>query len=291
MGFYLKEHWQDFLTIKTLSWQYVPILVTLGLVYIIIQGLILKTTLQPFKINLKFAEWFGITIITLLGNYIFPFSGLGFRAAYLKRKYRFQYTHFLSTSAAIYMVEFLVFTFGGLIGLFSWYWQSQFIDLKLLTFFGLIMIFCLVFMIFSPKLPFFKNKYYVKFMGLMESFYQVKGNRWLLKRLFTIVIIEFIISVAIFYFAYRAFDFPVSYLNSMVVSALSLYALLFRVTPASFGFYEGSIVYTAKLLNLTVANGLLVAMVTRLVNMIWVFLLGPIFGFFMLNQKKSKTLR
>jgi uncharacterized protein (TIRG00374 family) len=189
------------------------------------------------------------------------------------------------------MVEFFIFTLGGFLGLFSWYLNTGFIDYKLLGFFSLIFLFCLIFMIFSPRLPAFKNKYYLKFAGLLESFHQIKSNRWLLKRLFVIVIIEFIISVALFYFSYLAFNFQVTFLNSMVVAALALYALLFRITPASFGFYEGSIVYTTRLLNLTVANGLLVALMTRLVNMIWVFILGPIFGFFLLNRQKPKDLR
>lgn len=290
MGFYIKSHWQDFLAIQTMSWRYVPLLTVLGLLYILIQGLILKFMLQPFKINLKFPEWFGITIITLLGNYIFPFSGLGFRAAYLKKKHQFQYTHFLSTLAAIYMIEFLIFTLGGLVGLFSWYLTTKFIDFKLLSFFGFILVFCLTFMIFSPKLPVLKNKIYMKFVGLMESFSQLKNNRSLLEKLFVSVVVEFFISVAIFYFVYRALNLPITYLNAMVVAALSLYALLFRITPASFGFYEASIVYTTKLLNLTVANGLLVAMVTRLTNMVWVFVLGPIFSYFILSRKKPKVL-
>lgn len=289
IGFYIKNHWTDFAPAKTIVWPYILLLLAISLIYIIVQGLVLKVTLEPFKIRLKFFEWFGITVITFLGNYIFPFSGFGFRAAYLKKTYGFNYTSFIGSLVAIYLTEFFLFTLGGLIGLWSWYKATGFVDYKILTLFLAVFSICTVFLFFSPKLPVFQSKFLIHLNRVLHSFYFIKTDNNLMRKLLVIVLSEVILFSAIFFFAYRALHFPVSYLTSMIAAALSLYSLLIRITPASFGFYEAMVIYTTKLADLTVANGLLVAMVTRVVSMIWVFALWPLFGYFLLFGRRKHS--
>lgn len=290
VSFYIKNNWADFRTIEGINWSYLLILMVLAIIYIVVQGLVLKIIVKPFGVTLKFFEWLGIAILTLLGNYIFPFSGFGFRAAYLKKAHGFNYTSFVGSLAAVYVIEFFVFTLSGLIGLWYWYETTGFFDSKLLTLFIVVFAVCLLLLCFSPQMPDTKNKFLSQLKQTLQSFYLVKTNTQLMRQLLIIVILEVLISSAIFFCAYRALHFSVSYFSAMVTNALSLYALLIRITPASFGFYEGSIVYTTKLINLTVANGLLVAMVTRLVSMIWVLALGPVFSFILIGRP-AKLLR
>ncbi len=285
---YLKNHWSDFVAIEAIVWPYVVLLLSASLIYIIVQGLVLKVTLKPFGIRLKFFEWFGITILTFLGNYIFPFSGFGFRAAYLKKRYGFSYASFVGSLAAIYLTEFFLFTLGGLIGLWGWYKATGFVDYKILTLFLAVFSFCAVFLFFSPRLPTFKNKSLIHLKNVLESLYLIKTNIPLMRQLLMIVTMEVLLFSTIFFLAYRALNFPVSFPSSMIAAALSLYSLLIRVTPASFGFYEATVIYTTKLLSLTIANGLMVAMVTRVVNIVWVFALAPFFSYFLILRKTSK---
>ena len=130
----------------------------------------------------------------------------------------------------------------------------------------------------------------IRFMNVLESLYKVKTNTVLMRKLLLIVAGEVIFYAGIFYLTYQALHFNVSYLSSLIVGSLSLYSLLIRITPASFGFYEATVVYTTKILNLSVANGLLVAMTTRIVNMVWVFILGPAFSYFMIIAPRRTDL-
>ena len=52
---FIKNHWQDFTAIETIVWPYIIILLIIAFLYIIIQGLVLKVTLEPFDIRLKFS--------------------------------------------------------------------------------------------------------------------------------------------------------------------------------------------------------------------------------------------
>lgn len=285
--YFIRKNWADFASVQFISVKYLIILGILGLINLIFQGLSLYITVKPFGIHLKWKEWLGITTWTLLGNYVFPFGGLGFRAAYLKKVYKFDYTHFISTLAALYIIQFLIYSVAGLIGLFFIYISMGTLDFKVIALFAAVMIACFIFIFFSPNLPTYNNKIYQRFLGVINSFYSVKKNRALMLELTWLNIVSFILTALIFYFSYRALHFDISFYNVLTVSALSAYMLLIRITPASFGIYEGIIVYSTTMLGLTIANGLVVAAITRLVSLVWILILGPFFGYILFHEKKS----
>lgn len=288
--YYIRKNWSDFANVRLVSVNYLIILGFLGIINLTLQGLSLYIIVKPFGINLKWREWLGITTLTLLGNYVFPFGGLGFRAAYLKKVYKFDYTYFVSTLAALYLIQFLVYAVGGLIGLLFIYNSKGTLDWRIFSVFAIVLIVCLVFIFFSPKLPVFKNRLYTRFLGIINSFYEIKTNKILMRQLAWLTILSFLSGSLIFYFSYQALHFNVTFFNSLTVAALSNYTLLIRITPASFGIYEGIIVYSTYMLNLTIANGLMVAAITRLVSLAWILTLGPYFSYILLYKKKRQRI-
>ena len=68
---------------------------------------LVDVTAISFGIDLHFFEYFSISIITSIGNIFLPMKGgAGFRAVYLKSRYDFDYSYFLSSLAANYLVVF-----------------------------------------------------------------------------------------------------------------------------------------------------------------------------------------
>lgn len=289
--FYIKKHYQDFEIFKTLSWNNLIILFLSVLGCLFIQGLMLKEITRPYKIILKFREWFGINVLTTLGNYIVPFGGLGFRAAYLKKVYHFDYTYFLSTLGAVCLIQFTVASIGGMIGLLASYYRVGTLNLTLGLTFGLILLGCLVFLFLSPKLPSFKNKIWQRFKGVIESWYQVKKNKELVKKLIRLNIINFLLNVLIFYFSYQSLNLNVSLLQAFLPTSLSTYSILFQITPSSFGFYEGLVIYSSKVLELTTVQGLTVALLIRIAYIFWTIGLGLIFAYILIYKQKRKNQR
>ena len=290
IGFYIKNHLVEFQDIRFLSWGNILIILVLTLAYFIVQGLILKSILEPFKIQLPFKEWFGLTMITLLGNYLIPFGGLGFRATYLKKRYLFDYTHFLSTLAAITVIEFLIFTLAGAVALFYLFFQANFFDPVLTILLGSVLSICLAIIFFPLRFKSSKNKILMRFGNLLKSWYSLKRDRSLIKKIIGLTFWEFVFYSAIFYFSFRVFNLSISWFESFLFSSLSDYSLFIRLLPASLGFYEGAVVYVAKLLGFTVAQGLLVMAVIRFASIVWIFTFGLFFSYILLRSK-SKNLR
>lgn len=287
IGYYVKNHWTDFSGIKIYSYFYFALLVIAMPVYFFSQAILLKFILEPFDIRLKFKEWFGLTLITMMGNFIIPFSGLGFRSIYLKKVHHFDYRHFISTLSAIWAVNFLVFTIAGIVVLLTKQLRTGTTDIALLIFLVIIFLGCLL-IILVPFRPFkTSNRYLEKINLFLESWKKVKTNRHLIWQLFYWSVIELILYAATFYFAFKTFNFPISFFNCLLPASLADFSLFLRLLPGSFGVYEGAIIFSVKALGLSIAQGLTVTALTRLVNFFWVFSLGFFFSLILSRKQKE----
>ncbi len=289
--YYIKSHWSEFQDIRITSWFNAAILFIIAPINILIQGLFLKVLMEPFGVKLKFNEWLGLMVLTLLGNILIPFGGLGFRAAYLKKYYNFGYTDFLSTTVAVWLISYVIFTIGGIIGLIFLYWQSKIMDFNLMVIFGVILLGCLIVWFFPFKISSSKNKIIHYFSLLIKSWQFIKSDKFLVKRLIQLITLQLLVLSSIFFFAYQAFDFKVNFIGSFLPACLSLYTFFIRIVPASLGIYEIAVIYPSQVLGLNVAQGLSVAFLTRIAIYSWIFVLGLIFGYILLRKNsKKKTI-
>ncbi|MCL5407047.1 MAG: flippase-like domain-containing protein [Patescibacteria group bacterium] len=289
--YFVKGHSAEFQNIRFISREYLLVILICVFIYFLIQGIILKLLLEIFNIKLQFKEWFGITAVTLMGNYLIPFGGFGFRAAYLKKVYKFKYTHFIGTLGGMYLIEFTIFGLGGLLGLAAAYASHHFFNLKLLLLFVSVILGCIGFIILAPRFPrFSKNKYLMILSRVFESLKQFKEHPSIIYKLILMTLMELLFFTLIFFFSYQALNLKVSLGESFLVAGLSGYAFFIRLLPASFGFYEGAVVYTSHFLGLDVTQGLMVAALTRVGMIFWAFTLGVIFSLIILKKSKAKNV-
>lgn len=290
--YYLSKHQSDFEILKAVSWQNLSLLLILGLGCIFLQGQMLLTVITPFKIKLKFREWFGINILTTLGNYIVPFGGLGFRAAYLKKVYHFDYTHFISTLGATLLIQFMIASIGGMIGLTDVFIRTRTLNQLMAISFILVFVVCMIFIFWSPKIPTYQNKPWKRFKGIIDSWYRVKKDTEMVKRLTLIILLNFLFNFLIFYLSMKILNIEVSFLSALLPTSLSVYSVIFRMTPASLGFYEGLVIYASRALSLTTTQALMVAILTRIAILFWAVALGLIFAYFLLYKKgRNKKIK
>ncbi len=286
--YYIRSHWSEFQGINIVSWPSAIILFVIVPINILIQGLILKVLMEPFGVKLKFNEWLGLMVLTLLGNILIPFGGFGFRAVYLKKYYNFEYTDFFTTTMAVWLINFTIFTIGGIIGLIYLFWQSKIIDINLMAIFGGVLSGCLIVWFFPFKIPSSKNKI-IHYFGLLTKSWQfIKTDQLLIKRLTQLITWQVLVLSSIFFFAYQTFGFKVSFIGSFLPACLSLYTFFIRIVPASLGIYEMAVIYPSQVLGLNVAQGLSVAFLTRIAIYSWIFALGLVFGYILLRKNSKK---
>ena len=116
--YYFKLNISDFREIRIVNFNYIIYLFLASSSAFLFLGWINKYHLIPFDIKLSFKEWFGLAAITSFYNVITPFrGGLAARAAYLKRKRGLNYSHFLSSLAALGVMMFIAPCVIGIITL------------------------------------------------------------------------------------------------------------------------------------------------------------------------------
>ena len=85
------------------------VLLSIGFAGILLNAVQFKIVAKIFSIELNFDEWFGLSSINTMYNYLLPGkAGLAVRGVYLKKKYNFPYSHSASILAGTYLITLLI---------------------------------------------------------------------------------------------------------------------------------------------------------------------------------------
>ena len=115
---YLSSQPELLAALRNVSLEAILWLVILRLLFLGTNGLFLRESAFSFRVRLMPREWFGLSVVTAMGNYIAPFSGgMIARAAYLKRRHSFPYAEFVALLASNYLVNFWVIGVVGIAAL------------------------------------------------------------------------------------------------------------------------------------------------------------------------------
>lgn len=273
---YLFSHQNELSQLRGLSYGYFAILALIAFLYIHAQGLIIKVMVEVSGIRLSFRDWFGIFIVSMLGNYVLPFTGVGLRAVYLK-SLNFSYTDFAATSVAGILIELIVFAVGGCLSLI--YLPAKGRSEVLLLWMLVAFLLALVCFWFVPKLSTVKNKILNRVVLLSNRWHGIRNNRRMLTRLIALNSYLFVLNSLMFYVAILSLGLNVPFMSTFLAACLSDYAYFIRLTPAALGTFDAASVYSLAVFGLSLTQGLLIVIIVRLSLMIWVFTLGPLFAF------------
>lgn len=283
---YLRRHWSEFRQIEIQSWWIFAAIFVLTPISFYWQSLILKIVVEPFGIHLKFKEYFGLLCLTLLGNFMIPFSGLGFRAVYLKKINRLSYINFLTTVLVLWTFDFIIYTVGGLFGLFLLKSRLNIFDWKLTLFFLLVLVMAIIWLL-PFRLPKYKNRLIIIINKVLAGRKKIFKHPEIIRRLIYLTIIQSLVTTLIFFLCYRLYGFRINFADSFLANTLGLYSFFIRLVPGNLGIFELAVVYPSKILGLTVAQGLSVSAVNRLANIAWTFTLGLLFGYILVRPKRK----
>lgn len=288
--YYIYSHWTDFTQIKIIKpWLIIP-LVIITLLIAVTNGLITKYIVEPFGIKLRIKEWFGLSTITTFYNTIMPFrGGLIARAAYLKDRHRFPFTDFIATMAGIYVINFLVGSFLGLASLLVLHLQYNIFNPIVTLIFAGIFLISLIITIFSPKLPEFKNKWLNRIIKVINGWHMIKNNKKIIKVSFLVMIAQLVLSAIATSITYSMFSINVSFVKALYLACLGSFSILVGITPAGLGISEAIAVFSAIVIGISPTQSLPVAIFSRVLGTIIIFILGPIFSYILIQHKPAKN--
>ncbi len=292
IAIYVKQHLPEFTKIFQLSPFPLMVLVFMIFLNLVLLGCFTKVLLDSFEVKLTFREWFGLSVVSTMGNYLMPFrGGAGIRAVYLKKRHNFTYATFLSTMAALYLITFFVNSLIGLICMGLIYLHYGIFNLPLFSFFSVAFFVLSLIIIFSPQIPNFGNRCLNTISNFVNSWYRIKSNQKLAFKLLVIILLISMVKLYSIYFAFQAFSIDISMLKSLLISTLLSFSTLINLTPGALGITEGVIILGAKIFSITPAQSLLVAGLIRVVTLFFVFILGPIFSYLLLGSNSETNIK
>jgi uncharacterized protein (TIRG00374 family) len=265
----------------------IPLIVLFLLNYSFI-GIQTQALLLPLGVQLKNFEAYILSIVTGFYNIITPaHGGMGVRAVYLKKKYNFTYTKFLSTLAGMYVITFFIASFFGLIslyliyslyGMFNWIIFAVFVGL----FFPLLSI-----MVFSPEFKERKNKWLNRFVNVANGWNIIRRNKRVVLVCVLVTTTCLLVSSFSTMISYYIFGIHLSFIQALFLASIGSIAILIQLTPGNLGVGEAVAVFSAMIIGITPAQSLSVAILGRIVQMIVMFTLGPIFSYYLMKDIKN----
>ena len=288
---YIKSHISEFSNVFDLSFKMVAILSGLLLLDTVVLGLFNKVLMEDFDVSLQFREWYGLSIVSNLWNYVLPFQGgAGVRALYLKKVHHFTFSNFLGTMLALCFVSFLVNSFMGLICILYIYLCSHSLNMGVVSFFSAVFVGILIIIFFSPPVPEFNNRVLKKIGEVINAWYSIRKNTRLVLNLTLIILLHAMVELLTVYYAFRAYDIHLSLYKCLLISTLLAFSVLIKLTPGSLGITEGIMVFGAKMFSITPGQSLLAAGLIRIINLGWIFGLGLVFSYILGLSIKRRNL-
>jgi uncharacterized protein (TIRG00374 family) len=271
-GWYIATHGEELAAVRSLSPGWVLLLFGLAVVKLISMGAFTKIIVGCFGVKLSFLEWFGLSAMSAMGNYLTPFQGgVAVRAVYLKSRHRFPYASFLSTLSTLYVLTFSTSAALGLLAMLGLYLRLGFFDGTPVFLF--LAILCLPAVIFAlarlmpsitarlekweavdnPKTPTLKRlllRCTSRLAGILdrvaEGWRIISTHRNTLTLLILVSLLNAGVTLLMIHFSFMAFRIELPLLESLVLSSLFMVSSMLPITPSGLGIAEVLIVLTAQ---------------------------------------------
>ncbi|MFQ6032727.1 MAG: lysylphosphatidylglycerol synthase domain-containing protein [Candidatus Zixiibacteriota bacterium] len=287
--FFIYHHRQDLAKISSLSVPFIGIISLLILIFIVLNGLVLKVIMELFDVCLPAKEWLGLGVITTMSNYFVPMrGGASTRAVYLKKKYNFQFAKFLASMAGTHVIRFGVIGFLGMTALFAYFMSYGKFYVKLFLIFLIVWCAAIVLSFLLRRSTRLRVRWKAV-SNIFEGFSYFRNKR---KKVFGLAILTTVSCVVMalrLFFAFTALGIKVNFLHVFIIGLFSFLSIVLSLTPANLGIKEAIIIFSSQTLGYKLTDGFLVAVIDRSLALLIVFILGPIFSLILLKTPKSAT--
>ncbi|MDM8528623.1 lysylphosphatidylglycerol synthase transmembrane domain-containing protein [Anaerolineales bacterium HSG24] len=260
------------------------LLITLQLVGLVTSGLLLNLFVLKFNVRLKSKEWFGLSVVTVMANYLTPFSGgMLARAAYLKQRHAFPYAQFVTMLSANYLITFWVV---GCCGAISMLVYPAHFSIPIFILFVTVILGTSI-LTFLPHLRLPGKNWFIHNVNMaILAWCQVRDDRPLVLKLIGYTLINISVNGLSFWVAYAGLGQEVPFVLALLFGLLISFSILINITPGNLGVQEAVSAFSAEILGVGATEGLLAALIIRAALLVTVLTLGPIFSY-LLTQELS----
>lgn len=264
--------------LKNISWEQILLIVLIDMATFLINGVLDQSMINRFDRRVGFLDCYLLGYASNFLNKILPTIGGGaaFRAAFLRRKYQFPYTQFISTVAGLYVISFFSTAFIGLFCLWVIYVNFTVFNWVIFLSFLAIGLFCLFIIVFSPEVSESSNGMLKILNSIFEGWKIIKSEpKFILIYALLSMTILFLSALQTF-FSYQALGISTDIISMLFLATLGIILAFLNFTPDGIGVKEGVYVFSSNLVR--IPSGILVlgSLVLRAISICTTFIFGGI---------------
>ena len=292
---YYQNHKNYFLFLNNISFINIFTIIILCFFYLITETVILKKIIKFYDKKSKFNDCFLVICTTYLCNTFIQFSGLGYRAYYLKKNKNIDINKFILLSLFIILVELLTFALLSFIFLIIFDILNK--DIKIYsfiyTFLTCIICASLISIFYNRKIINFLLKFNfitnIKFISFILNYFlsfDLKKFKLFFFKFIYLFILQFIILFIIFLMCTGVLELNNSILFSLIVTMSTDLSFVFTITPYAIGISETFIFFSSNNFDIKLSEILYITNIFRLS----MFLVYSFFGFINLYWFSKKII-
>ncbi len=288
--YFLYKSKDEFSELRIQNYILILPLIILNILFFISNGLVTKIIIEIFNVRLSFKEWLGLSVTNTLGNYISPFRGGSIsNALYLKKRYSFSYTSFISMLSGTYIIIFWINSLVGIISLiltniFYDIYSSIILILFIFSFISLSFI-----IIIAPRFPATRHTFINKFIQVINDWNIIRKKVDVLFKISLIAVLNIIIMTLMSYIEFQLIGIKIGLLKLLVISLFSTFSIFLSITPANLGIREAFSIYSGQLLGIPISQVLAVSIIDRLINFLLSLILGVYYSNILLNKTSENV--
>src|SRR3989344_689034 len=286
--FFIYKNINDFKSLTLSSPHLIFYLVLIFLTNYFLLGTLTKYLIAPLHVKLSHKESFQIAFVTGFYNLITPFrGGMAARALYLKKKHNFSYSDFFASLSASYILLFLIASLFGIVSTLLIYLNEGILSIPLLILFTLIFIPMFIVVTFSPRIPLTKNNYINHFIKVVNGWHLIKNNLKVILIVSIITVLQLLMMTSMLFLQFQVFGIEVSFIKCLFLTSIGSISIVIGITPANLGVAEAVTVFSALTIGITPVQSLSASILGRLVSVVVLFTLGPIFSYILFKNTKN----
>ena len=275
---YFKSNNDNLELLLKISYKQLLLLSFIIILFFYISGQLFNLTLQLYKYKLTFNETIGLSVIGNFGSYIAPIipgAGSLFKAIYLKKTKKIEFSIFSACFMASFLINLWVLGLIGLITLFySQYNSTSFI----LIFICSCIIIFPIFLLFIKLPNIKKTNRILKFINsIFEAFKIIRNNKNKIIEISFWYFLQTLFAAIIFYYTFLFLGSTLTFFNSFFISVFLSLANTFSITPNGIGVQELIMAFIFMKTGYNFSVGLMGASIIRIIHIIVTFALTPIF--------------
>lgn len=277
----------DFAGIKLINPIYLLWVFLLIVMFLVVNGLMMKTILRSFGINLLIFESAALSITNTLGNLITPFrGGVISNAIYLKTKYKLNISSYVAMLSATYVIIFWVNSVVGLIACIYLKYYSNIFSWPICLFFLGVVVFLGFILLFSPKVREVNFPFVNKVIYVINQWNLISKNGRVVLAMIWYNLLNIGLMVFTCYFEFMAIGINIPLMRLVVLSVFSIFSLLLSFTPAGLGIKEAFAAYSGVAVGIPLSQVIVVSILDRVINVCVVLLLSLPSSYLLLKKKR-----